>query len=615
MERVHRLNLWKQVIGRVYLIASFGILDVWLRVATRWIGAYSIYELAPNLFTLLWSVLLVATVMAPSSQRAGRLLYTAAYSICGCYALVQYGAYLTLGRFLFVSDFLLAGEGADYLTWAITVVSPTFILIAIATIIIGIIGVVIFPLAYNNSKRHSIVCLVIGIVCLVCMTFVPKLYGEVDETHFWSQSFEYNAFTNANYDMELAGMYQFVARDIKLQLSRGKRQEEDIQTAATFFAEKATHTANSLSGVFAGKNLIVVMMESLDDWVITETDTPTIYRLMNNGIKFSNFYTPQYSNGYTFNSEFAFNTGIYPYRNGNIAYFTLNNSFPYSIGNRFKTIGYAVNSFHEGSADFYNRGENHLVWGFEKYYSYQDYSSDGISIYDDRFIVACNELYADLVSATPFFSFVITYSPHLPYSGTDEAAQIALSLYPQYNTEADREVNVLRAKARLTDDMFNQLLTRLEEDGLLEDTVIVGFGDHYAYGLSDKNQLQKLSEEAGCPILEKTPAFIYCAGMDLAMTVDKVAQITDLAPTIMNLFGLEVPREIMGRDIFDDTYEGYVIFPNGSWLTEQAYVRDRVLQWNNGMIDEEIAAMNSYVQQVYQVNDAILNSDYYAYKD
>ena len=96
------------------------------------------------------------------------------------------------------------------------------------------------------------------------------------------------------------------------------------------------------------------------------------------------------------------------------------------------------------------------------------------------------------------------------------------------------------------------------------------------------------------------------------MNVDKVMQITDLAPTILNLFGLEVPTRVMGRDIFDEAYDGYVIFANGGWLTGTTYVKNGVVQWNNGMTEEEIAEMNAYVQQVYQVNDAILDADYFA---
>lgn len=146
---------------------------------------------------------------------------------------------------------------------------------------------------------------------------------------------------------------------------------------------------------------------------------------------------------------------------------------------------------------------------------------------------------------------------------------------------------------------------------LLEDTVIIGFADHYAYGLTDSELLQQLSEDAGNSILENTPAFIYCAGYDQPITVDKVMQTTDLDPTIMNLFGLEVPKEIMGQDVFVEQYIGYAIFPNGTWLTNTTYVKNGDIMWNNGMSGEDLFKMNAYVQQVYQVNDVILDTNYY----
>lgn len=368
-----------------------------------------------------------------------------------------------------------------------------------------------------------------------------------------------------------------------------------------------------MTGVLAGKNVIIVMMETLDDWLISAEDTPTLYSMMTEGIAFSNMYTPQYSNGYTFNSEFAFNTSIYPYSNGNAAYTLHRNDFPYSIANMFGSAGYRVNSFHEGKTDYYNRGQMHVSLGYERYHSYQDYPQADVTVWDDRFLVKCDELYEKVVEGTPFCSFVISYTPHLPYTDEDELSRTALAQYPEYDVSEDREASILRAKARLTDDMFAGLLERLEADGILNDTVIIGFADHYAYGLTDHERLQQLSEEAGCSVLERTPAFVYCAGYDLAMDVEKVMQTTDLAPTIMNLFGLDVPRQIMGCDVFDENYAGYAVFTNGGWLTETTYVRDGVIKWNNGMTQEEIAEMNEYVQQVYQVNDAILDADYYAH--
>lgn len=443
---------------------------------------------------------------------------------------------------------------------------------------------------------------------------VPNSFnaGSADEGTFNDPALEYKRFSNANYDLELAGMYQYLAKDIINQISGVLFvNSEAIESIDTFFAAKNPHTENDMSGIFVGKNLIVIQMETIDDWMITEKDMPALYYLMSEGINFANLYTPSYASGYTFNTEFAFNTSIYPYSNGNVTYSLVRNSFRYSIGNVFSAVGYRVNSFHAGAETFYNRSEIHQTFGYEQYHSYKSYPEIDIPTADDCFLTQSDKLYADVTSNEPFFSFVISFSAHLPYSDDNDFVQYALEKYPQYDVEEDREINILKAKARLTDDMVAQLLMRLEKDGLLEKTVIVAYTDHYAYGLSDQDTLRQLSEEAGSSILERTPALIYCADFDTPVTVDKVVQITDLAPTIMNLFGFEVPTEIMGQDIFDDCYPGYAIFPDNTWLTSDAYVKNGIVMQNSGMTENEIEQMNRYVQDVYKINDALLDADYY----
>ena len=94
--------------------------------------------------------------------------------------------------------------------------------------------------------------------------------------------------------------------------------------------------------------------------------------------------------------------------------------------------------------------------------------------------------------------------------------------------------------------------------------------------------------------------------------MDKVCQTVDWVPTIANLYGMDVTPYVMGSDIFDESYAGYAIFPDGTWLTNEAYAVNGLIQWNNGMTDKEISEMNSYVQVFYAANEAILASDYYA---
>jgi len=67
----------------------------------------------------------------------------------------------------------------------------------------------------------------------------------------------------------------------------------------------------------------------------------------------------------------------------------------------------------------------------------------------------------------------------------------------------------------------------------------------------------------------------------------------------------------MGNDIFDESYPGYAIFPDGTWLMGDTYVVNGVVKYST-MTEEEIAAMNEMVHLFYQANEAILQSDYYA---
>lgn len=609
------IERFKKLIPYLWIIESFGLLDIWVRVMSRRISAYSIYAIEPNLFTLLWAILLTALVTLPKTRKRGRLLYGAVYLFYWTYTLVEYGAYLILQKFLYVSEFLNAGEGAAYTSYILQFLSPKLMLEVLALAAVGAVGIIIYPKDRPSAgKRAAAARMVSAALCVIGIALTPQLYespeGAWDD--FTKPGFEYNNFIRPNTDLELTGIYQFLARDVYLQAARSlSRSNMDTTPVDAFFEARGDHTDNAMSGILEGKNLLVFMMESMDDFLITAEDTPTLYAMMTQGMNFTNMYTPDYASGYTFNTEFAFNTGTYPYSNGNVTYALANSTFSSSAASVLAGAGYTVNSFHEGLVNFYNRGIMHKAFGYEQYHSYSDYTCQ-LPVWDDSFLVACDPLYEDLTRGSPFFSFVITYSAHLPYIDGDELAAYALEKYPQYDSLEDREISILRAKARLTDDMFAGLLQRLEEDGLLEDTAIVCFADHYAYGVTDTERLQQLSEHAGSSILERTPAFIYYAGWDTPMEVDKVMQTIDLGPTILNLMGVDMDRPVLGQDIFDENYGGWAIFPNNTWLTNSAYVSNGSVIWNHGMSDADIAQMNQYVMRFYEMNDLILDSDYYA---
>lgn len=57
------------ILRQLLLVCSFCGLDLWLRYETRAIGLYDFTELAPNLLTLMWAVLLSSLVTLLPSRK------------------------------------------------------------------------------------------------------------------------------------------------------------------------------------------------------------------------------------------------------------------------------------------------------------------------------------------------------------------------------------------------------------------------------------------------------------------------------------------------------------------------------------------------------------------
>lgn len=607
-------NLIGQLFRCTFVAVTFFAVDFALRFFTRWLGYYSIFELAPSLFSICWIGIFV-TFLSLFPRRAGRIVYAVWYGIWSFYTIAQYTYYLIFDKFFFLSDMSNAYEGTAYLGFVLDSLDIPVIAMSIIFLCLCILAFLLFPdfkFLGRQLTRHILRGTIFAASC-IGIAVIPNLYTGNADAQFFSSKYEYGQFTNSSFDLELTGLYQYIARDTWVTYLKPRESQESLHSQVnTYLGAKSNHTTNAMTGSLVGKNVILVQMESLDDWIINQENTPTIFRLMNEGINFTNMYTCIYGSGSTFSTEFAFNAGIYQSTTGTAAYSSIRSSFPFSLANTFRSLGYTTQSFHQNVGNYYNRSFMHEALGYSAYYCTRDYLSPELIPEADASIITDDTCWELLTRQSPFFSFIISYSAHVPYNSKDTLSTYALKLHPEYDDpRRTDELNCLYAKARLTDDMFMALLERLSEDDLLKSTVIIAYDDHYNYGISDKVLIQQLSEANGSSILERTPAFIWYEGCD-TLEVTKICQTIDWVPTIANLFGIDVTPYVLGNDIFDDAYAGWAIFPNGTWLTEDAYAVNGIPRWNNGMTEEEIAEMNAFVETFYNANEAILASDYYA---
>ena len=214
-------------------------------------------------------------------------------------------------------------------------------------------------------------------------------------------------------------------------------------------------------------------------------------------------------------------------------------------------------------------------------------------------------------------NFVITRSAHLSYKYNEVLSHWGLKKYPGFRGLTwNEETDCALLKAKLVDDMFARLMEELERHGALDNTVIIGVTDHYTYGYKDTENLLMLSGVQEELLLEKTPFFIWSSSLD-AMEVEKTLNTSDFLPTVLNLLGISSGFDYIGHDAFDPNYKGFVPFSDGSWIADGcAYDANKEKRFafdgkNTLLSEEEQMQLSDKVQQFIQINNLILETDYY----
>lgn len=592
-------------------------------------------QLWPLAFGGLWAVILSGIVRI-LPEKTARVAFGILYFSASVYAGFQTGYFILFSQMMWLSDFRYASEGADYADVLLSYPEAWWLGI-IGMITLGVLLVWKFPVRRTSCLKQVMACLVAA-VASVGAYFLPEAvflhdgqiqYAGSDYGRSQSAEAAYDNMFNTHRLYQVCGLYQTLAKDIyantiyPLTPSYALEQMRQKQEIQDFFAEKGNRNSNAMTGLFAGKNVVLVLMESMDDWLIGE-HTPTLEKLMEEGIEFTNFYTPVYGGIRTFNTEFAINTGSFLSSQGGYAFDYVTNSYNQSLANQLRKAGYSAKTFHYNDPTFYSRGEFSPSMGYEEYVCYADYLENADDktkkklLYDDLLLFDNEGLSKEFFrEGQPTLNFVITRSAHLSYKYNEVLSHWGLKKYPQYRgLTGNEETDCAYLKAKLVDDFFSRLIQELEEKDRLENTVIIGVTDHYTYGYKDMPSLLSLSGVEEDLLLEKTPCFIWSADC-IPRKVDKVLNTSDLLPTVLNLLGVESDYEYIGSDAFDESYSGFVPFSDGSWIYgETAYdAADKQHISVNGrqhVIPAELQqALDTAVQKFIGINNLILETDYY----
>jgi phosphoglycerol transferase MdoB-like AlkP superfamily enzyme len=397
--------------------------------------------------------------------------------------------------------------------------------------------------------------------------------------------------------------------DINWEELIANEQDETIKNMHTYFSNVKPTNKNKYTGIFKGKNLILVLGEAFHNIAINEEITPTLYKLANEGFVFKNFYTPIFHVS-TSDGEYITTTSLLPKSGVWSMKESASIYLPFVMGNTMKKLGYKTTAYHNHSGTYYSRNKSHPNLGYD-FYACKMGLNINCKRWPESDLEMINATTKDYVNNAPFLTYYITVSGHLNY--TTKGNSIARQNWNvvKHLPYSDLTKGYLSCHVEL-DRAMEQLIKDLEATGELENTVIVMSGDHYPYGLTINNINEILEPDVDETFdMHRMPLIIWNSEME-PVIVDKLASSLDILPTLLNLFGIEYDsRLLMGRDIFSDS-EPLVIYANRSWITEKGKYNSVTNEFFGGNVtDEYINNINNIVYNKFHYSTLILDRDYY----
>ena len=383
-----------------------------------------------------------------------------------------------------------------------------------------------------------------------------------------------------------------------------------------FISNKTTNT-NEYSKMFEGKNLIVIMVESGSNLLLNEEYYPNFAKIYNEGWSFKNYYSPRNSCS-TINNELSGMTGLYSIYNTCTGNVYEDNTYFESIFNLFNNSGYITDSYHDHDEYYYDRIKIHKNMGSGKFYNVKDmklkytgseWASDAEMM--EYYLKELDKKEDD----KPFMSWITTVTSHQYYRTSSKYYKEYGDLFDE-NLSSD--VRVYMSRLKVVDDALGILLNGLEERGILEDTVIAIFCDHYPYAIKTDN----LGEALGYDIdednnMDQVPFVIYNKGME-KKEFNQYSTYVNLTPTLANLFGIEYDSRIyLGSDLLSKEYESIAVFADSSWKNEVGYYSSSTNSMKyyteKEYTDEEILAINEDIALKLKMSSAAIKNNYFSY--
>ena len=449
---------------------------------------------------------------------------------------------------------------------------------------------------------------------------------------------------NREYIVSRYGIYVYHINDfvksIGPKISSVLGYDEAIKTFNDFYNNRDNKTEpNDYTGVFEGKNIIGIHGESVQNFLIGlkingKEVTPNLNKLVKKSLYFDNFYS-QVSVGTSSDTEFTLATSLMPSNNGTVFGNYYDRTY-IAMPGLLKEKGYYTFAMHGNTADYWNRRVMHKNLGYEYFYAKDSFDIDetiGLGLSDSSFFRQGVEK-LKLINNTheKWYGTFITLTNHTPFSEISKYGDFDVTMTVdgvKYDYMEGTKLGNYFKSVHYADKALGEFFDALEKNKLLENTVIVFYGDHdarlpiedylrfYNYDIKSNDVLNETNEKYitfdnySYELNRKVPLIIYSKDIE-PRKISTVMGMYDVMPTLGNMFSFS-NKYALGHDIFDIKDDNIVVFPTGNWVTNKVYYntqKQEYLVLRGSIIDKEYIMKNDrYANDVLSVSNAIVMYD------
>lgn len=377
----------------------------------------------------------------------------------------------------------------------------------------------------------------------------------------------------------------------ELTVQEKERIEEWFEKRNASRSDQIDNRYQKYQGIGKGKNLIVIQVESLQNFMINkkinnQEITPNINKLLKNSMYFTHFY-PQTIEGNSSDAEFLVNTSLFPLKQGSVFFRFPNNTY-HTLPLILEKEGYDSFAIHADEASFWNRAQVYPNFGYNKFYDMNDFVIDeeiGMGLND----ISMFKQSVDILKnhETPYLSYIITLTSHVPFKIPDQHKKLNLP-DNQNNFFGDYLQSI-----RYTDESIGLFIEELDKQEMLQDSVIIIFGDHNGVFEKDKALVEqwekkKISHEEWVRSYVNIPFIVYHPSINGEVN-EKVGGQVDLLPTLAYLMGIDTSQlnqTAMGTNLFSEN-EGFVLIPGGGYIEETVRLtKDKLINPKSQHVEE-----------------------------